>query len=177
MQYNPTLIVTRLVVTSGTNIVYDEKFHSGINVIRGENSSGKSTVLDLIFYGLGGDLSEWSGAARKCDLVYLEAKINNSYVTFCREISQKIMQPMEIFGGNYELSVSSSRNSWKKFPYTKARGMQSFSQAIFELMGMPEVETEISGNITMNQLLRLLYADQLSPIEEIFRSQTMIELT
>jgi hypothetical protein len=35
--------------------------------------------------------------------------------------------------------------------------------------GIPEVQTDISGNVTMNQVLRLLYADQLSPIEDLFR--------
>jgi hypothetical protein len=34
---------------------------------------------------------------------------------------------------------------------------------------MPEVSLEVSGNITMHQVLRLLYADQLSPVDEIFR--------
>jgi len=34
---------------------------------------------------------------------------------------------------------------------------------------MPDVSLEVSGNITMHQVLRLLYADQLSPVDEIFR--------
>jgi hypothetical protein len=36
---------------------------------------------------------------------------------------------------------------------------------------MPEVANETSGNITMNQMLRLLYADQLSPVGNLFKSQ------
>lgn len=36
-------------------------------------------------------------------------------------------------------------------------------------MGVPEVSSDLSGHITMNQILRLLYADQLSPVEQIFR--------
>ena len=46
-----------------------------VNIIRGENSSGKSTILNFIFYGLGADLSEWSEAARRCSRVVIEAEL------------------------------------------------------------------------------------------------------
>src|SRR3977135_812115 len=36
-------------------------------------------------------------------------------------------------------------------------------------LAAPEVANDISGNITINQVLRLLYSDQLSPVEELFR--------
>ena len=56
--FESTLIVQRLVIRRSSLIAYDEKFHMGVNIIRGENSSGKSTILNFIFYGLGGDLVE-----------------------------------------------------------------------------------------------------------------------
>jgi len=34
MRYEPTLIVTRLVVQRGQHTAYDEAFHEGVNVIR-----------------------------------------------------------------------------------------------------------------------------------------------
>jgi hypothetical protein len=43
-RFEPTLIVTRAVVERNEKPVYDEAFHEGVNVIRGANSSGKSTV-------------------------------------------------------------------------------------------------------------------------------------
>lgn len=39
----------------------------------------------------------------------------------------------------------------------------------FRLLKIPEVASDISRNDTMHQILRLLYADQLSPIENPFR--------
>lgn len=81
MRYEPTLIVTRVVVERNERPVYDEPFHEGVNVIRGENSSGKSTVLNFIFYGLGGDLSDWSAVARLCSRVVIEVRINGNLTT------------------------------------------------------------------------------------------------
>ncbi|MER9644733.1 AAA family ATPase [Mesorhizobium sp. M0239] len=170
MRYEPTLIVTRVVVERGKLVVYDEKFHEGVNVVRGDNSSGKSTVLNFIFYGLGGELGDWSAVARLCTRVIVEARINGRIATLSREISETSgQQPMEIFGGPFELSLGAARSEWVRYPYKTTNNRESFSQAIFTLLGIPEVSSDLSGNITMHQILRLLYADQLSPIEDIFR--------
>ncbi|MEA2876058.1 MAG: hypothetical protein QOF14_1254 [Hyphomicrobiales bacterium] len=168
-RYEPTLIVTRLVVERNERAVYDEVFHEGVNVIRGENSSGKSTVLNFIFYGLGGDLSDWSAVARLCTRVITEVRINGNAATLSREISTSGQQPMEIFGGDYAASKAAPRSDWVRYPYRSTSNRESFSQALFRLMGIPEVSSDLSGNITMHQMLRLLYADQLSPVEHIFR--------
>jgi hypothetical protein len=169
MRYDPTLIVTRLIVQRNEHVVYDEQFHEGVNVVRGENSSGKSTVLNFIFYGLGGDLNAWSTAARLCTRVIVEAKINGNQVVLARDISEAGQQPMEIFGGSYKTSLEAPRGDWVRYPYKSSNARESFSQALFRLMGVPEVSSDLSGHITMHQVLRLLYADQLSPVEQIFR--------
>ena len=72
MRFDPSIQVRRMVVERGGEAVYDEAFHAGVNVIRGENSSGKSTILNFIFYGLGGDLADWSAVALLCNRVLLE---------------------------------------------------------------------------------------------------------
>ena len=48
--YKPTLILNRLVITKSGGAVYDEKYHYGLNVIRGRNSSGKTTIARAIVY-------------------------------------------------------------------------------------------------------------------------------
>jgi hypothetical protein len=170
-RFRPTLIVTRLVVMRNSFAAYDELFHAGVNIIRGENSSGKSTVLNLIFYGLGGDLKDWSDAARLCTRVYLEVSLNGKSATLSREISSERRQPMEIFGGDYQASLQAQRGEWMRYPYTRSPSQESFSQALFRLLELPEVANEISGNVTMHQYLRLLYADQLSSVEHLFRDE------
>lgn len=171
--FEPTLIVTRLAVTRGTHVAYDEKFHTGVNVIRGENSSGKSTILNFLFYGLGGDLSDWSDHALLCDYVWLEVEINGNPAVLRREIEKSSRSGMEIFGGSYDDAVAAPLAAWTRYPYQRREKIESFSQALFRLLGMPDVAGEGSGNITMHQMLRLLYADQLSPPEELFRHERM----
>lgn len=169
MQFEPVLIVRRLVVLKGAKSVYDEKLHPGVNVIRGENSSGKSTVLNFIYYGLGGDLTEWSEAALLCSKVYLEVELNGLVVTLARDVADSANMPMDVFNGSYDISLAQPASSWKRYPYRRSLTTESFSQVIFRLLNIPEVATDVSGNVTMHQILRLLYADQLSPVDEIFR--------
>jgi len=172
MLHKPTLQIERMVVKRNENIAYDEKYHDGVNVIRGENSSGKSTIMNFLFYGLGGDLSDWSDYALKCTHVWLQVRLNGNTVTFRRDIVDTSLAPMEIFSGNYEDALEAPIESWRKHPYRRSQNMESFSQAIFRLLEMPDVALEGTGNLTVNQILRLLYADQLSPIDEIFKQES-----
>ena len=171
IRYDPCLIVKRLVVKRGVAVLYDEAFHHGVNVIRGDNSSGKSTILNFLFFGLGGDLdrSAWSEHALLCDHVWLEAEFNGNPAVLRRQIDVSSQSAMEIFGGRYEESVLAPIEAWKRYPYARSKNQESFSQAIFRLLNMPDVAVEGTSSITIHQILRLLYADQLSPTESLFR--------
>lgn len=55
-----SFFVNRLyVLTTDGKVAYDEPFHHGVNIIRGANSSGKSTITHLLFYGLGGEYTQF----------------------------------------------------------------------------------------------------------------------
>ncbi len=169
MLYDPCIMVARVIVERDATPVFDERFHAGVNIIRGENSSGKSSILNFIFYGLGGDLYEWSDAAQLCSRVTLEVQLNGKIATLSREVSLERGQPMDIFGGDYEASKVVARDEWIRCPYARYQTKESFSQVLFRLLGIPEVANEASGSLTINQILRLLYADQLSPVENLFK--------
>lgn len=170
-RFEPCLIVKRLVVKRRGAIAYDEAFHTSVNVVRGDNSSGKSTILNFIFFCLGGDLGkdDWSEHALKCDFVWLEVEFNGRPAVLRREIDVNSQSPMEIFGGRYAAAQNAPIEEWTKYPYSRSKNKESFSQAIFRLLDMPDVAVEGTSNITIHQILRLLYADQLSPIEGLFR--------
>jgi hypothetical protein len=169
--FEPCMIVKRLVVKRRSSIAYDENFHDGVNVVRGDNSSGKSTILNFIFFGLGGDLDrdDWSEHALKCDYVWLEVEFNGRPAVLRREIDVNSQSPMEIYGGRYDDAAKAPIEEWVKYPYSRSKNKESFSQAIFRLLEMPDVAVEGTSSITIHQILRLLYADQLSPIESLFR--------
>lgn len=157
-----------MVIERANKAVYDEIFHPGVNIVRGENSSGKSTILNFIHYGLGGDVIEWSEMALLCERVTIEVQMSGKTATLSRLVSQDPQQAMEIFFGPYNDAVAADRSRWERYPYRRSQAKESFSQVLFRLLDMPEAANEDSGNITMHQVLRLLYADQLSPVDEMF---------
>jgi len=168
-RFNPSLFVRRLRVERLGKHVYDEKFHKGVNIVRGDNSSGKSTILNLLYYGIGGDVSDWSPVALLCTRVLTEVELNGQVATLSREIVSKAGQPMDIFGGPMDDALRAPTGEWRRYPYRRSETRESFSQALFRLLDVPEATSEASGTVTMHQLLRLMYADQLSPVGTLFK--------
>ncbi|MGS4347107.1 hypothetical protein ACKUSY_16265 [Myroides odoratus] len=169
--YNKLFLNRLVIFTNGGKIAYDENFHLGVNIIRGKNSSGKSTISQFIFYALGGAFNDWVKEARECSKVYAEIIINNSILTIKRDIVFNIKgegiktQPMEFYWGDY-LQASSNAEGWLKFNYNKTENLKSFSDVLFENLDIPIVKGD--NNITMHQILRLLYVDQDSPTNSLF---------
>lgn len=165
----PTLYLSRLIVRTHNNkIAYDQMFHNGVNIIRGKNSSGKSTIANFIFYVLGGAYNNWTTEALRCSEVIAEIKINGALITIKRNISESLFEPMSIFWNNYEESKKDSIN-WQTFPYKQSTNLVSYTNVLFKAMSFPEVKGDLESNITMHQLLRLLYIDQDTPTQSLFR--------
>lgn len=169
----PHLFLNRLVVISHAGgVVYDEKFHNGVNIIRGHNSSGKSTIANFIFFSLGGEFKNWTTEAKKCREVFAEVKINQTILTLKRAVTEHTRQPMSIYWGDYETAKRSNFEGWKNFPYQLTSNRESFSNILFNALEFPEVRSSDDSKITMNQVLRLLYIDQDSPTLNLFRFET-----
>lgn len=167
-QYKPFLLVKRLVITKGKSIAYDEKFTEGVNIIRGVNSSGKSTISDFIFYGLGGDLTKLKNEAKQCSFVFVEASLSGNVFTLKREIAEGGRKGMDIFSGGYEAASVAAVTDWSRHPYN-ANTKESFYQALFKELGMPYSKSDDKNSITMHQLLRMLYVDQMTSPDRLFK--------
>ncbi|WP_336687830.1 hypothetical protein [Chryseobacterium bernardetii] len=164
-----TIILKKIVIRDYNNkIVYDESFQKGVNIIRGTNSSGKSTISNFIFFILGGAYNNWTSESLKCKDVTAEILINNALFTLRREITSSPIVPLQIFWGDYYTANSNNLN-WKVFPYKQTENIISFSNALFNALNFPEVKGDLDSNITMHQILRLLYIDQLTPPQSLFR--------
>jgi len=165
------LNLNQLVVMKSGQRAYDEKFHSGLNIIHGTNGSGKSTILDFIFFALGGNLTDWKQYAQYCETVFAEISTNGTILTLKREVSKDNNRPMSIYFGKLEAGLTSAAEGWQRFPYARNEHSQAFSQVLFKALGLPEIPGDEGSNITMHQILRLMYVDQSTPFQRIFRSE------
>ena len=165
------LILKRLQVSRRGHIAYDQEFHEGVNIIRGENGSGKSTIADFIFYILGGEFDDWKDKAEECDEVQAEVQTPGGTVTLKREIGKKTT-PIDIFFGDLEHASKHALEGWQKAPLRRQASKHSFSQILFNLINVPEAQSEGAANITAHQFLRLLYSDQRTPASRLFRFES-----
>ncbi len=167
----PRLQINRLRVARGTKVVYDQKFHEGVNIIRGQNGSGKSTISDFIFYILGGEFDDWKDAARQCTSVQAELLTSRGLLTLKRTIDTKLT-PIEVFFGSMKDAEGHGLDGWETFPVRRQQKSESFSQVMFRSIGIPEAQSEGASNVTMHQLMRLCYSDQRSPAARLFRFES-----
>lgn len=173
-----TLFLQRLrIVTDTGAVAYDELFHRGVNIIRGKNSSGKSTIVRFIFFVLGGYYTDFVPQALKCRYVMAEVCINGTVVTLKRYLEHRDdgkvnpQAPIYIHFGPIEETLNLEPLNlepelWKRYGYTTTDKTRSFSNVLFEMLGYPEVKAD--SNITMHQILRLIYLDQESPVNSLF---------
>lgn len=163
------LAVKRLSVHRGEHVLFDQTFHDGVNIIHGDNGSGKSTVADFIYFALGGDLKEWRAEAALAHYVLAEVAAGDATLTLRREVSDSGNRPMQIYFGPYSEALVADLRLWQSFSYRRPEVGYSFNQVLFKAIGIPEAISDGLSNITMHQLLRVLYSDQLTPVQRIFR--------
>jgi hypothetical protein len=169
MLYKPQLRLDRLLVLKDQRSVFDEQFRSGINIIRGENGSGKSTIADLIFYALGGENAALKREALLCDFAYAQLTINGERLTLRRPISTTDKRPISIFWDTLDKALTAPEGRWETYPYAARENRESFSTVLFRAMELPLAEGEMSSRITMHQILRMMYVDQHTSYDRIFR--------
>lgn len=169
----PLITIRRLRVLKGVARAYDEVFHPGVNIIRGENSSGKSTIADFIFFGLGGEFDRWKDAARYCTAVQIEIETAQSVLTLHRSVGTKL-EPVYIFYGKMDDSDGHGVGDWERLPIRRPPGGKelSLSQVVFRAAAIPEAPNAGDSNVTMHQVMRLLYADQQTPAGKLFRFES-----
>ncbi|HCF2412043.1 AAA family ATPase [Pseudomonas paraeruginosa] len=165
----PTLKVNKLIVKQGGHNAFDCIFHGGVNVIRGRNSSGKTTIMDLLAYSLGAENIRWKPQALSCSFTIVEVELNNSPVTLMREISEQSQRPLSFYWGVLDDALTAGPSEWVRYPFKRSEQKISFTQALFTGLGMPQAQGSGASNLTMHQLLRVLYADQPSVHSPIFR--------
>lgn len=162
------LFVNRFAVHGKGRFVYDQEFHAGVNIIRGVNGTGKSTITDLLSYTLGAVITDWTKEQRGCDWVMAEISLNGLHFCLKRDIVESGQAKMSIFEGKFDDAVSTAAGG-TQYSMRRSNQRHSFSQQIFELLGLPRHKTDDSKNLTMHQILRLIYVDQLSATTKLLK--------
>ncbi len=162
------LFINRFAVSKSGRFVYNQEFHQGVNIIRGVNGTGKSTIVDLLSYSLGAVITDWTEEQLSCDWVMAEVSLNG--IAFClkRDITENGQEKMSIFEGKFD-AASNTVTNWTQYSMKRSEARHSFSQQIFELLGLPRHKTDDSKNLTMHQILRLMYVDQLSATTKLLK--------
>lgn len=169
--FKPNLQIRNIAILDGARLVYSARFHEGVNIISGQNASGKTTILDFIFYALGGEGVPWKDKALLCTDVLLQLSINGAPLTVRRVVNSDARNPMSIYWGELDKATTAKYTDWESYPYLRSSSKESFSQVLFRLLELPEIKGEGVSNITMHQLLRLIYVDQRTPHDQIFRAE------
>lgn len=169
-----TLRLSRLVILRDSNHIYDQPFHKGVNIIRGWNSTGKSTIMDFLVYVLGYEISSWTEEQLLCSSVIAEVFINNIQLCLKRDISETGQAPMLIFEGDFEASKKDSIN-WTRYSSRRSGERHSYSQQLFEMLELPQHKNNDEANLTMHQVLRLLYVDQLTATNKLLKSDDVYD--
>lgn len=167
MSGTPYLIVNQLVI-QGIDNRYSAKFKEGLNLVWGDMDSGKSSILNLIDYCLGGSNSElkYDEMMEKARIVFLEVNLNGNISTFERPVLQekaliKIFScPYNDIGNHYPKLVSA--NSINNAP----DGW--ISDHILDGLGIPKVKIKESiyrddansDRLSFRDLMKLLYLKQ-----------------
>lgn len=154
----PTLEINNLLVIKDEKIAFNGIFESGLNVITGDNSSGKTTILDLIAYTLGMEDIPLKEEALSCDVSYLSIKINDSNLILRREISDVSRRPISIAYEYFDINKLNDYD-WQTFSINRSDKI-SYSQMFFNLMDNSEFNLEASSTLTVHQIMRCIYASQ-----------------
>ncbi|MEA9859579.1 AAA family ATPase [Xanthomonas campestris pv. raphani] len=165
----PFLMAKRLMVLQGGHAALDLAFHKGVNVIRGRNSSGKTTAMDLLAFALGAENIRWKPEALRCSETIIEVQLNEATACLRREIGEGSQHPMSIYWGTLADAISAPQQLWERYPFKRSPLKSSFSQVLLTALDMPQAQGDGASNLTLHQILRVLYADQPSVHSPIFR--------
>ena len=161
-------IFVKKVIIHGLDNSYEAKFEDGINLIWGDMDCGKSSILNLIDYCLGGgnDTLTYGEILAKARTVYLEVDLNGNVITFERPILDS-SAPVKAYRVPYSSILTTypmilSADSQKPLP----DGW--ISDFILDALGIPKVSIKESryrddadsDRLSFRDLMKLMYLKQ-----------------
>lgn len=169
-------LAIRRVIYNGQKYYFESPYlNDGINVLEGENEHGKSTFMDLIYYGLGGKVSGFNKGDANADKKHYEIfNDSDNYVELEVQINDKIFEFTRTIGDNTIYIVDPEKKVTECNIYrNSSNGDIIFSDWILNQLGI-EVFDIIQGTtkfkLNFSDLMRLIYHDQKTEVDRIFKN-------
>lgn len=108
----------------------DEKtyeFRTGVNAVTGPVGSGKSSMLELLKYGLGGSAKVMPAVRDNVRVVKLRFRAGDEHWEFTRELRSNVIQVMD-------LTTQESLGEWAA---TNRQNMRKAGPALLDALGLP----------------------------------------
>lgn len=162
---SPSLVIRMLRVTNESGgLALSVEPKNGINVIRGANSSGRSTFLQLMEFGLGATwpVSRFIPEIKHCKRLLLEVELNEVPYTIERKFHGA--QQVEVYQGRID-------DALHEYPTVFAAGSE-FSNFLLHKLNIPRISyvdpfTERENAITFEDIYDSLFLDQERGFSEI----------
>lgn len=157
MDISSMLLIKQLILI-GNRKNYTVPFNPGVNIIYGEEDSGKSSILELINYLLGSKkLDSYLELEQSVKYAILEVDLNN--VRYC--IKRDIFNHTK----DIEVYISSYDNIENIFPekyiptYNSSVDGKFFSDFLLDALNFPKIKIKSSPSKDDSQLQRLSFRD------------------
>lgn len=170
MNSSPSLIVNHLYLL-GTDNTYEAHFHDGLNIIWGDMDSGKSSILNLIDYCLGGSNKHlgYDEIKAKGRTAFLDITLNGHNCTFERNIADEDA-PIKVYNCKYE-SISQHYPMLMTASSTKEMPDGWVSDFILDKLNIAKVKIRESKNRAESDSYRLSFRDLM---KHLYLRQTQI---
>ena len=171
-------LIVKKVIYSGDKYSYESpELHDGINIIIGNNGSGKSTFTYLIEYCLGGYLkyfNEGSQTEKYEEIV----KDSNNYVELLIKINNELYLLKRFINGN--IIHINHGNNYFSYPIYRQQSEANtnneiFSDWLLDKLSITAHEINLgtrSWKLNINDLFRLIIYDQETAAKKIFKEPT-----
>ncbi|MDA2733677.1 hypothetical protein PDQ75_00770 [Bacillus cereus group sp. Bc015] len=144
-------------------------FENGLNIIEGENGTGKSTFSNLLSFSLGNYVREFDKRESKKHTEIVNDK--NNYVLTIVSINNKKYKLKRFFNDN-RIFVEEDGEVQDYLIHRPQNDIKIFSDWLLEKLGIPVVEFfqgTAQSKLNFSDLFRLIYYDQKTVPEKIYK--------
>ncbi|WP_298392348.1 AAA family ATPase [Flavobacterium sp.] len=171
-------LVIKKVKYDGDKYNYESpKLDNGINIIIGDNGSGKSTFTFFIEYCLGGYL-KYFNPENKTEKYHEIINDTNNYIELDIEINSESYSLKRFIGGN--IIHINFKNEYYSLPIYRGKSeidsdIEIFSDWLLDKLSITKQELNlgtIKWRLNINDLFRLIIYDQDTPSKKIYKEPT-----